>query len=524
MILGDPDTVAAPQPRQRSVTIDDVFRRVALKNPQQLALIDAPNRAAFTDGAPRRLTFAQADRAVSALAGRLRDMGISTDAVIGIQLPNIVENALMILAVLRAGMIAAPLPLLWRRADAITALARIGAKALITCRQVGGINHCQSAMRVASEVFSIRYVCAFGDKLPDGVVPFGDLLTAEPREPLPPLDRERLNNASAHVGLITFESGDNGVVPVARNHLELLAGGLSVTLESKLAQGTHVLSTMAPSSFAGLSLTLMPWLLCAGTLSLHHPFDPQLFAQQQQIEACRTIILPGPVALQLAESGAFARNGMRTIIGAWRAPDRLAASAAWREPAAVLVDVSIFGEAGFIAARRLSDGRAAPMPLGPAAEPRGSTRGPLAAEAIRTAAGTLALRGPMVPRYAFPPGIERSGLPHFKIDRFGLVDTGYACRVDAASNALIVTSPPAGLVSVGGYRFSLNELREAVERIDSGATLAAVPDPLIGQRLVGNAERPEMVAAALTAVGVNPLVAAAFRKHGEPQPAIGSVD
>ena len=55
---------------------------------------------------------------VSAIAGRLRRMGLPTDAIVGIQLPNIVENILTILGVLRAGMIAAPLPLLWRRADA----------------------------------------------------------------------------------------------------------------------------------------------------------------------------------------------------------------------------------------------------------------------------------------------------------------------------------------------------------------------------------------------------------------------
>ncbi len=289
MILGDPTTASAPPQRQRSVTIDDVFRRVALKNPEQLALVDAPNRTAFTDGAPRRLTYAQADRMVSALAERLRRMGISTDAVVGIQMPNIVENALTILAVLRAGMIAAPLPLLWRRADAIAALARVGAKALITCRQVGGFNHCQLAMRVASEVFSIRYVCAFGEKLPDGVVPFDDLFTAERLDPMPPLDRERLNNASAHVGLITFDIGDNGIVPVARNHLEMLAGGLSVTLEGKLAQGARILSTMAPSSFAGVSLTLMPWLLCAGTLSLR---GSRLRRRRSRCAPCRTAARP----------------------------------------------------------------------------------------------------------------------------------------------------------------------------------------------------------------------------------------
>ena len=117
------------------------------------------------------------------------------------------------------------------------ALSRIGAKALITCGHVGSFNHCQLAMRVAAEVFSIRYVCGFGADLPDGVVPFDDLFTAEKLDPVPPLDRERQSNPAAHLAAITFDVGEDGVVPVARSHLQLLAGGLGVLLESRLGAG-----------------------------------------------------------------------------------------------------------------------------------------------------------------------------------------------------------------------------------------------------------------------------------------------
>ena len=79
---------------RRRVTIDEVFRHIAQRRPDALALADAPNRETFTDGAPRRLTYAEADRMVAAIAGRLRRMGLPTDAIIGIQLPNIVENIL----------------------------------------------------------------------------------------------------------------------------------------------------------------------------------------------------------------------------------------------------------------------------------------------------------------------------------------------------------------------------------------------------------------------------------------------
>jgi hypothetical protein len=515
MILGDPTVAAAPQPSQRRLTIDEVFGRIAHKYPDRAALIDAANREAFTDGAPRRLSYAQADRMVTAIAGRLHRMGLAADSVVAIQLPNVVDNILMLLGVLRAGLIAAPLPLLWRRAETVAVLARLGAKALITCSRAGSFHHAQFALRIASEVFSIRYVCGFGDNLPDGVVPFDDLFAAEHVDPPPALDRQQ--NAAAHLAFITFDVDDSGIVPVARNHLETVAGGLGVALESRLNQDARILSAIAPSSFAGLSVTFTPWLLSAGTLSLHHPFEPDVLLQQRRDDGCTSLILPGPVALRLAEAGAFADDGAAggSVIAAWRAPERLAPSPVWRERDTALVDVAIFGEAGLIAARRGPSGRAAPIPFGPVVAPRGSAGAVAVAEVLRTAAGTVALRGPMVPRHAFPPGIERSGLAHFKIDRFGLVDTGYACRVDAATKAIIVTGPPSGIIGVGGYRFPLPELEEAVGKIDGTATVAALPDPLLGQRLVGEAGRPDMVQAALNAVGINPLVAAAFRGGGE---------
>ncbi len=516
MILGDPPLAIAPQGQSQSrVTIDEVFRLIASRRPDTLALGDAANRETFTDGRPLRLSHAQADRMVSAIAGRLRAMGLPTDAIVGIHLPNTVENVVTFLGVLRAGMIAAPMPLLWRQADAVAALARIGAKALITCGHVGGFRHSHLAMRVAAEVFSIRYVCAFGKDLPDGVVPLDDLFSVENCDPIPPLERDLQGTAAAHVAAVTFDVGTGGVVPVARNHLELLAGGLGVLLESGLTQNAIVLSTLSPSSFAGLCLTLLPWLLVGGTLLLHHAFDPDVLASQRRDETCETLILPGPVAFSLAESGAFAGERPRCVIAAWRSPEQLATSPAWRARETILVDVPIFGEAGLLAARRDAEGRPAPIQFGPVAVPRGSPGAVAVAELLPTEANTVALRGPMVPHHSFPPGIERTGLPYFKVEPGGVVDTGYSCRIDSVTSAVVVTDSPAGIVSVGGYRLALNDLQDVVRHIDGAATLAALPDPVVGQRLIGNAADHDAMQAALNAAGVNPIVAAAFRDRSE---------
>jgi hypothetical protein len=300
-------------------------------------------------------------------------------------------------------------------------------------------------------------------------------------------------------------------VPVARSHVELLAGGLAVLLEGGLAQDASILSAIAPSSFAGMCLTLLPWALCGGTLVLHHPFDPGTLRGQAREERCDTLILPGPVAFRFAGAGAFAVQGPASVIAAWRAPERLVASPVWRESDIVLVDVAIFGEAGLAPARRGPGGKPSPMHAGPVLAPRGSSDGVVVAELTRTDVGTVALRGPMVPHYSFPPGIEVSGLPYFKIGPGGLVDCGYTCRIDSVTNAIVVTGPPSGIVSIGGYRFPLHDLQEIVTRVDSRATVAALPDPIVGQRLIGNAADRETMQAALNLVGVNPLIVAAFR-------------
>jgi len=513
MMIGNPDSAPArPDRTSGGITLDDVFRSAAGRHPDKLALVDPPNRESFTDGKPRRFTFAEADRVISGIASRLREMGLPTDAVIGIQLPNIAENFLTLLGVLRAGMIAAPLPLLWRRADAVTALGRAGAKVLITCGRTGAFNQAECAMRIAAELFAIRYVCAFGDDLPDGIVACDDLLES----PLPAraTEQERPRNAGTNVAVVTFDTGAAGIFPVARNHAELLAGGLAVVLESGLQERAAILSTLHPASFAGVSLTLLPWLLTGSTLVLHHSFAPDVFRAQRRVHRCDALVLPAPVAFRLAEAGAFADAQPASVIAAWRSPERLGASPPWREARAALIDVSIFGETGFVASRRGNGGVPAPLPLGPVIVSKDGGDGIKAGELIQTKTGTVAMRGPMVPRRGFPPRGARSDLPCLKIGADGAVDTGYLCRADPAAATMVVSGAPANFVSIGGYRFPLAQLADLAGRIERGANFTVTPDALLGQRLTGGAADTAAMVRALAAHGINPLVAAAFGDGG----------
>ncbi|HKA78487.1 MAG TPA: class I adenylate-forming enzyme family protein [Xanthobacteraceae bacterium] len=513
MILEDPRGAPATSRIGGRATLDGMLRQAAKRRPAEIALVDPPNRESFTDGRPRTLTWAQADRVVSAIAGRLRRMGLNTDAIVGIQVANTVESVLTLLGVLRAGLIAMPLPMLWHRADAVAALSRVSASALIVSGRIGAVDHCELAMRAAAEVFPVRHVCGFGGNLPDGFIPLDDLFSADTLDPIPSLEDERAAapGPAAHLAVITWDVYAQGLVPVARSHAELIAGGLAVVLESRLEQNTVLLSTLALSSFAALATTVVPWLALGGTLALHQPFDADVFLAQIDMMAFDTVVVPGPLAIQLAEAGRLMTSDVN-IVGIWRAPERLARAPAWPTAKARMIDVPVFGEAGLFAARRDADGKPQVIPFGVVSAPREPKGTVVALEIMATASRTLALRGPMVPRAPFPPEAERVGLPHFKVAPSGFVDTGYACRPN--SPTMVLTAPPQGLVSIGGYRFIVRDLHDFVDRVeDGGGTLAVLPDVLAGHRLAGIAADHDMLEAGLAKLGANPLLVGAFRKR-----------
>jgi len=482
-------------------TLDDLFRRAAVHDPAALALCDPPNRADFTDGAPRRLTYAEADRAISALAARLCRAGLQADTLVAIQLPNTVEAVITLLAVLRAGMIAVPLPLLWRRKEIATSLRHLGVKAIITASRVGGCDHAELAADVGAELFPVRLIGAFGDKLPDGVVPLNDTFEA-PTTPTVPRTM-RGGQASEHLAVVTFDVAASGVTPVARSHSELIAGGLALAYEIGVGPGLSMLATIPPTSFAGLAVTLVPWLFGGGTLSLHHGFDAATFVSQTAA-GINTVILPGPAMAPIAKAGHL--ESMRTAVALWRSPEQLATSPLFTGTGK-LIDVAAFGELGVVVEPRGGDGAAGTLPCGPVGVPPDI-------ETARGKTGTLMVRGAMVPQAAFPPGAERGQAPYLAADKDGFVDTGFTCKLDETSQRITVTGPPGSIAVIGGYRFRVSDVETQVTLADPTATIVALPGGILAQKLAGSALDNATVADLVKRQGGSPLVAGAFRPRG----------
>jgi acyl-CoA synthetase (AMP-forming)/AMP-acid ligase II len=489
-----------------SPTLDGLFQRILARQPDALALIDPINRARITGQSPRRMTFAQADRAISALAAHFVEAGLPVNSVIGVQLPNTIEFMLTVLAAHRAGLIVALLPQLWRQAELTAALNRTSARAIVTSAKIDGVNHADLAMNAAAEAFSIRHVCGFGDDLPEGMASLDVALRNGSLTERPVVQDGR------KAALISFDVVADGLRAVPRTHLNLIAGGLAVFLESRIPQGARLMSAFAPTSFAGITSSLLLWLLSGGTLALHHPYDAEVLERQINECGCDTLVAPAAMALRLSDADLASRlPALRHVIGLWRMPEQVASSSQWTAEQARFTDVYLFGEVGLFAARRTADGTPPPIMPGPHGAPRDIPGTSTAGETVLTPKGTLALRGPMVTvaAYAPPPPstdslISQPAAPDY-------ADTGYAARIDRSSGAICITSPPSGIVSVGGYRFLSQDLQEWAKRLGQGALLTALPDRLCGFRLAGRAQDNARGREALTQLGLNPLMAEAFR-------------
>lgn len=496
-----------------AVTFDALFRRNVERSPMAPALVDPPGKNRIVGKPPRAMTYAEVDAAVARLARAFIEMGLPVGCAVGYQLPNTIESVILPLALDRAGLIAAPMPLLWRGADLSAALALCSARAFVTFGVIDGFDHASLALSVAADLFSIRYVCAFGPDLPDGVVPLDDFLD-KPGQEVSKILREAAPEGSPAV--VTFDMTADGLRAIERNHRQTITGTLAVALACGLPQGSIMLSLMMTSSFSGFCSAIGGWLVSGGTLLLHHPFDEAKLMRQLTVSGADTLIVPAALALGFADLRPRPAK-LDRILAVWRAPDEWASRDHRVESSSAISDLLAFGEIAHIVLRRGSKAVVGRLPAGVINAQRIAGCGEIGLELRVSTHGTLMVRGAMVPPGALS---QPSGLGKASRADHGFADTGFAARHDRASDTIKISGPPAGVSSVGGYRFHGTTLDKLAATAGAEALLTALPHRMTGQRLAGRAPDQAAAVRALDAFGANALVVSAFaeRKSGRLMP------
>jgi acyl-CoA synthetase len=327
MILSTPETIRAYTRAGwwGTTTLLDLWEANVAAHPERTALVDPPNRADFTVGSPQRWSYAQADARASRLAAALRDAGVGRDDVLMVQLPNVVELALVYLAALRLGAIVSPLPVQYRQHELRHTMGVVEPRAFVTATRCGGFDHVAMVRALRGEVPSLSVVLALaedGETLPADVLPLRDILEADGA--LPAFPGPSPSWDANEISTICWTSGTEAEPKgVPRSHNMWLSIACGTTDGARLDDGAVMLNPFPLVNMSGIGGMLVPWLQVAGTLVMHHPMSLPVFLAQVGTERAEYTVAP-PILLNmlLANEALLASADLSSmrVIGSGSAP------------------------------------------------------------------------------------------------------------------------------------------------------------------------------------------------------------
>ena len=163
------------------------------------------------------------------------------------------------------------------------------AKGVITTQRLGKYLAAQEMVGMRGVLPSVQWIWSYTDgsgaPLPKDVLDLDQLLAQTT-----PWTDAQMRAHLAQIGLtandvftICWTSGTEARSKgVPRSHNQWLLVGASVIDAGQMTQGTQMVIPFPFVNMAGISTSLVAWLLTAGGLHHHHPFDLKVFIQQLQ--------------------------------------------------------------------------------------------------------------------------------------------------------------------------------------------------------------------------------------------------
>ncbi len=299
--------------------VDKLYAKAAIQ-PDMEALTDPDNKEMLVGLSPRRMTYAQIVRAIDSLAMKFVELGVRHDDVIVVQLPNIVELPITLLAAARAGAIVSPVPVQWRTHEIRHVLGLTQAKVFVSTHNFKGFDYIDMARHAIGSGGSVKHFLTVDETASHDALSMAEIFTGEPSSVAA---LEGLQTGPNEVFTICWTSGTEAApkgVPRSHNHWAAISG---VVVESFLPDRDCVYLSLFPTiNMAGLAGICLPWIITGGKMVLHHPFELGLFLKQLVKENVYYTLAPPALLDSLAKSREWAamNKGDLKIIGSGSAP------------------------------------------------------------------------------------------------------------------------------------------------------------------------------------------------------------
>lgn len=264
-------------------TIGEIFIDQAQRLGDALAVADPPNRTQITGESPQRWSWQQLLSQVGRHAAFLHGQGLSKDDVIVVQLPNCVELHALYLACAMLGVVVSPVPMQYRAHELSHVLEVSQARFAITTARVGHYHSAAQWLSHGPGFDGVPQLWSYGQDVPEACGDLGKALLESPE-----WNAQQMRDHMHSIGLtandvltLCWTSGTEARPKgVPRNHNEWLIVGRSVVDAGQLKDGAQMVIPFPFVNMAGVSTSLLAWLLTGGGLHHHQPFDLNVFVQQ----------------------------------------------------------------------------------------------------------------------------------------------------------------------------------------------------------------------------------------------------
>ena len=465
MILSRKDTIADYVSKglwgldSEDHSLAGLLAKRASQHPDHMAVCDDLRLKKWSQNEPRQLTWGALNQEVEALALFFRGLGLAEDAVIATYGANTVDFYATVLAIHRAGFIAAPLPLYWREHELSAYCQETEVSVLIAADRV---EDDQPALRIrdlSQNLLDVRYVFGFGNDLPDGVLNVGEIVKSiegmvDAAAPLPLPEPNAV--VSIHPADLSWNKTEE-VLPRSSNQW------LALEHACFTQQDENPITTLNPYALSGLTgfmVSIVQGLRTGNKTQLHHYHGESSLKQAlNQSEATR-IIVPGMLYDELTSGNSIADKQACLV---WKNHEAATTTASQPPECELLIDLTVLNNVGAIAqARNAGDTAPAPVPLDQGNEVCLSIKGSFGKGQEVKTGGELIMTGAAISTDLYPTNNEHRALMRLRNkNKDRVASTHLACRFADESNE---TVEPIGFLPDCIFHSGQCVLRDELEK------------------------------------------------------------